>query len=313
MPAGVTLFIPGTQSSVETWAKAVAPHGLRFDGKALGGAPFDAAMEFIENDTHFAEAFVLPTVSDVQREAIDRAGGALVLRIDKPLQSIARELAALVSTLGRCGALAVRIEESKLGYPVKQWVDLVGSGDPALLYRASVIVLVDQTGQSQHSCGMHVFGLPDAAVEFDANSNVLLAAFNIFNLAEDPVLRTGETFAPDAETPRRVLTREYDAAYPASHPCHNPFGVWRLGPPGGTAGIVVDEAFVFIPTLAAILTAAERKKGSALSREEVEAILDTAVCMKMKPRDAQNMERARGYADIEPDRAFEQWQAMRKN
>jgi hypothetical protein len=313
MPVRATLFIPGTPRSVEAWAQALARHDLRFDGQRLGGATCVASMELIPNDGRFADAFRLPTVTDAQRSAIGNAGGALILNVDKPLQEVAKPLAGVVAILGKCGALAVRIEESKLGFPVNDWVDLVGSGTPWALYRAAVLVLSGGNDVLQ-SCGMHVFALPDAKVKLDGrDGNALLGSFNVFQLADDPVLRSGETFAPDAETPRRVLQRNPDTSYPASHACHNPFGVWELGPEGGVARRLNELEFAFIPSLAALLAAAEEQKGAPLTKAEVDAIRDKAVCMTVKPRDAQAMARSRGYADIEPERAFEHWQLLRQS
>jgi hypothetical protein len=314
MTVRATLFIPGTPRSVDAWAQALAQHGLRFDGQRLEGAPCVASMELIPNDGHFAEAFRLPTLTDAQRRAIGNAGGALILYVEQPLHEVAKPLAGVVATLGNCGALAVRIEQSKLGFPVNDWVNLVGSGDPWALYRAAVIVLSGEKSELQ-SCGMHVFALPDAKVKMEGrDGNELLGTFNVFQLADDPVLRSGETFAPDAETPRRVLQRTPDTSYPASHPCHNPFGVWELGPEGGVARRLNENEleFLFTPSLAALLMAAEEKKGAPLTNAEVDAIRDKAVCMAVKPRHARAMERSRGYADIEPERAFEHWQLLRQ-
>ncbi len=53
------------------------------------------------------------------------------------------------------------------------------------------------------------------------------------------------------ETPRRVLERWPDAEYPPGHPCHNPYGVWRVGPAGGVGGGVSELVPVFAPSLAA--------------------------------------------------------------
>ena len=159
---------------------------------------------------------------------------------------------------------------------------------------------------------MHVFALPDARLRFaGAKANELLGTFNVFQIADDPVLRSGETFSPDADTPRRVLRRGPDARYPSGHASHNPFGVWELGPEGGKAENLSPLVPVFMPALVVLLTAAENKKGAPLTQSEVGALRDKAVCMMMKPRDVQAMERSRGYADIEPERAFEAWQRLR--
>lgn len=65
-----------------------------------------------------------------------------------------------------------------------------------------------------------------------------------------------------------------------------------------------------MPALVVVLPAAESKAGRRLTPEEVAALRDRSPCMAMEHRDAQT-ERARGYADIDPERAWEQWQVVR--
>lgn len=65
-----------------------------------------------------------------------------------------------------------------------------------------------------------------------------------------------------------------------------------------------------MPALAVLLEAARKQKGAPLTREEIETMRDEAICMTMDPRDAREMERARGYADIDPERAVECWAAL---
>jgi hypothetical protein len=76
MTVRATLFIPGTSTSVDAWAQALAQHGLRFDGQRLEGAPSVASIELIPNDGHFSDAFRLPhdyapNTPDAKRTAID--------------------------------------------------------------------------------------------------------------------------------------------------------------------------------------------------------------------------------------------------
>lgn len=122
------------------------------------------------------------------------------------------------------------------------------------------------------------------------------------------MLRSGQTFSADAKSPRRVVERWPDGEYPADHPCHNPYGVWRLGKPGGKAR-PMGELTVFMPTLVAILTALESRAGKPLTKKQVLAARDDGACIAMEPRDAQALERARGYADLDPALAWEQWSA----
>lgn len=314
----VTLLVPGTLPSLKAWRSALQARGLELTGTRLHGAslPFEVEAEWVGNsrDRPFGKAFSFGTATEAEVRAIDAAPGALLLSVKADLHRERGAIAAMARDLAACGALAVRVEESKLGYPVARWIEMVGGADSWSLYRAVVAILVDE--EKATSCGMHVFSLPDAQVTLEAGldargANDLLGVLNVFQLAEDPVLATGHTFSPSADAPRRVLQRWPDANYPGDHVCHNPFGVWRLGPQGSSA-TGSNLAYVFVPALVVLLTAAERKAGRPLTQAEVEQITSGGACITMQHRVAQEMERKRGYADIDPEQAWAQWQVVRE-
>ncbi len=68
-----------------------------------------------------------------------------------------------------------------------------------------------------------------------------------------------------------------------------------------------------VPALVAVLLAKEREKGGALTREEVEEITDKAVCIGMPRHARKKVDEARGYEDIDPEQAWEQWQNVRQD
>lgn len=190
-----------------------------------------------------------------------------------------------------------------------------GSGNPWLLHRTAVTLLVDEGHVV--SCGMQAFSLPDARVALDDETSAdeaqrILSALNVYQVAEDPLLLSGQTFSPDADTPRRALQRWPDDGYPPEHWCHNPYGLWRLGRAGSRGAPPSELRYEFIPALIAVLTALERKAGP-LNRKQVEAARDAAACITMSHRDSQKLERSRGYADLDPELAWEQWQVIVAN
>jgi len=65
-----------------------------------------------------------------------------------------------------------------------------------------------------------------------------------------------------------------------------------------------------IPALSAILVAKEREKGSPLTEAEVLRIRDQAVVMVLPDKGEPLLER-RGYKDINPEHAWQQWQVVR--
>jgi hypothetical protein len=311
---GVRLFVPGTATTMAGWRGSLGRCGLTLDGQSLTSQAFGfrALVEWVENDGSFGHAFSFGTMSVQEQRVVDGAGSALVLDLPVYLSAAAGEVAALIAALGEAGALAVRLEQSKLGWPVTHLVEGLESGDPWMLYRCAVVVLQDR-GVSR-SCGMHAFGLPDAQVESaPKQANHILGVFNVYQLAEDPVLVSGDTFQPDLDTPRRRLERWPDAGYPPGDACYNPFGTWRLGPEGGGGNSRGDLRPVFIPALVALLTAAEDEAGRHLRREEVERLTSEGTCIMMTHADAQKLERSRGYADLEPELVWRQWQLLRES
>lgn len=72
-----------------------------------------------------------------------------------------------------------------------------------------------------------------------------------------------------------------------------------------------DLVPVFIPALAVLLLNQERAKGAPLTQSEVEEIRDRSVVMQMAPERARAMAEERGYEDLDPERAWEEWRRVR--
>ena len=68
---------------------------------------------------------------------------------------------------------------------------------------------------------------------------------------------------------------------------------------------------VFMPALVVLLAHDERAKGTPLTRDEVLAIRDRGVCIMLPQSMAVEMADKRGYDDIDPKFAWEQWQEVR--
>ncbi len=68
-----------------------------------------------------------------------------------------------------------------------------------------------------------------------------------------------------------------------------------------------------MPALFVTLRALEENATSPLTKEQVVAARDTHPCMTMEPRDVQKVERSRGYADLDPELVWEQWQVLRQH
>lgn len=309
--ARLTLFIPGIPRSIEEWNSKLAHLGLRFADDALRGRDSlsPTYVTWVPNDGAFARALAHGTVPEEANERIDAAPGAIVLDLPLDLMTGGVHVVELVRALRDAGALAVRIEQSQLGWLVDDWITLFEAADPRERYEGAVLHLTEE--RVLQSCGMHAFSLPDVRIEVDGDPGAaehFAGALNLYQLAEAPLLLTGHTFRPDADTPRRVLVRWPDLEYPSDHPCHNPYGVWRCE----TSSVIAPqaEAMVFMPSLHATLVAVARGSASPLHRAQVLAVRDKAPCMAMHHADARKLEWSRGYADLEPELVWEQWSAL---
>ena len=72
-----------------------------------------------------------------------------------------------------------------------------------------------------------------------------------------------------------------------------------------------DLVVLPMPALVAVLLNRERGKGSPLSEVEVLAIRDGAECVMAPPDVAAKVIQERGYDDIRPEHAWEDWNAIR--
>jgi|SRR5579871_719964 len=312
----VTLFVPGKPASAKAWRSALGNEGLELEGALLHMKKLDLPVhvEWVENDGAFGKAFSFGTVAAEVVKAIDGAPGALVLEWPVDLREGRKAIVSVVESLRKAGALAVRLEQSKVGWEVSRWLEIFSSKEAWDWHRGAVAFLGGK--KALQSCGMQAFSLPDVRVTLDGNADELqnlASILNVYQIAEDPVLLSGQTFSPDRESPRRVVERWPDTQYPPDHACHNPYGVWHLGPPGGKARPTSEIFPVFMPPLRAVLASLEAKAGKPLTEKQVLAMRDEAPCITMKQRDAQKLERSRGYADLDPELVWEQWQLVRKS
>jgi hypothetical protein len=72
-----------------------------------------------------------------------------------------------------------------------------------------------------------------------------------------------------------------------------------------------EVILVHVPTLVAVLINAEEKKGSALTQQEVLDIRDSSQCIAMPIDVAEKVADERGYSDIDPENAWNEWQNIR--
>ena len=193
------------------------------------------ALQFYEHDPQLRRTFEIAgqglISAPLLAEVAAHASVALLL-LDEPDYEKARMAGRFARALLDAGGMGVKVDSAGIAHSPERWREACASDDPADLY-ALFIVLVGGDGR-YFSCGMHNFGLPDAAVPAELGPEAgayLLNAFNVYRIAERPELEDGETFSLEPGAPRLVLTREpYEAGDDPAEPLYNPHGRWSLRP-----------------------------------------------------------------------------------
>jgi hypothetical protein len=309
------MLVPGPWRDSRELVRTLSEHGVlakHSDGTRVGAG--EVRVEIVENE-RMAEGFSWGRRGRLAEDLIASVGAcksAALVECGHRLNDDPGRVAKLGRALRDSGGVAVRMEASGAASAWQPWLAALESGSSLDLYEGAVLVVEGEDGEV-FTCGMQQFDLPDAQVLMSdpADAIAWLDTFCVYQLDEQPVLASGHTFQPHLETPRRTFERWPDHRHELSDGRHNRFGLWRFLQPG-TAGIQpTKSALVFIPSLSALLTAAESSQGRALTRVEVGELVSAGAVIAMTQADALALERSRGYADIEPELAWEQWQIVR--
>jgi hypothetical protein len=311
------LLVPGHWLGLEELTRALEANAVR--ARSDDGTPLEMGEVRIRlvADEHFERAFAWGRNGALDAGLLSRIAmckRAALVEIGCRLLESAGEVARIGRALRDAGGLAVRMEASGNAAPWETWLEGLEAGVPARIYESSVI-LARGENRTVFTCGMQLFDLPDAEIALDDTRGAVawLDAFCIYQLEEQPVFASGHTFRPTADAERRVLERWPDDRHDPNDGRHNPFGSWHLLTPDAARVEATQLTLTFIPTLVSVLIAAERSKGRPLTQTEVEQIVSNGAVVAMEPRDAVLLERSRGYADIEPALAWEQWQIVRRS
>lgn len=252
-------------------------------------------------------------LSDDVLQRVAASEGAALLELAGLAQEDPQRLATAGRALREAGGVAVRMEASGCASEWEPWLERVDADDPGALYEVAVSLVGDEDG-TIFTCGMHQFALPDAQISAPEPQAAAtwLDIFCIYQLREKPVLGSGHTFQPDEESPRRVLERWPDHRHHTEDGRHNPFGVWRFLAEGERGVEASNPVATITPPLVVVLRSAEEKKGAPLTEAEVTAMVEKAPAIALALEDARQMEVSRGYADLDPERAWAQWQIFRE-
>jgi hypothetical protein len=313
MATQTTWLVPGPWSDLASFARAMKPQGQLVEQHGLRLPRGHAELVFPGPDARRSFAHPMRPLAPATVSAIRDATGFVALILPLSIERDAASLVELGRALERAGAPAVRIEDSGQVHTWAPWLDALERRDLTALHDLAVMLVAD--GHVLYTCGMHLFDRPDAECPRDAPDEDIastLRTLGLYQLHESPAFAPGHTFTPYQGPARRELVRWPDTRHDSAGAYHNPFGVWRLSSPGARTRTATELALTPIPPLLTLLVAMEKKAQRPLVRDEVLKVRESMVCMAMKHADARALEIARGYADLDPELAWEQWQLVRR-
>ncbi len=131
------------------------------------------------------------------------------------------------SALLDAGGYGVKVESSGIAHSPKDWREQCQYN---YLFKSHSSYVVYITSDYTYSCGMHNFGLPDAVVASNESENPpeLLRVFTHYLLSESPVIREGQTFSVDQDSPGYRISSHAPINYGEGSLFNNPYGTWLL-------------------------------------------------------------------------------------
>jgi hypothetical protein len=205
-----------------------------YDGSVLADVrqQDQVRVQFLGRHPRMADAFRAAARGDIPpelEEKIAQHQSSIYLRFPANFVEERTRVLKYTELARRLGGIAIKIESSGVGHAWERWFDLLGSQNEFDWYCAVVMLLADE--RIYYSCGMHHFGLADAAIgkhlaARDAGN--LLNKFNYWRIIEPRDVKSGETFRLD-DSPRRYrVDLKADQINPAGDLFHNPQGLWFI-------------------------------------------------------------------------------------
>lgn len=188
-------------------------------------------MEIYGHDKQLKEAFSYAgSFSSEQLGAIEKHSCTLYVIGKGGSIEDANKMLDVGLALLNAGGIAVKVESSGVAHTVENWTSAAQAKEIHNTFRSFVTFVGEE--EFYYSCGMHCLGYPDVVVlkdDYNPSEVVkLMETFLLYNLYEKPVLKSGETFSIDINSPYYILNHKPCTYFEEEHPFYNPYGVWEL-------------------------------------------------------------------------------------
>jgi hypothetical protein len=130
----------------------------------------------------------------------------------------------------KAGGAGIKIETAGKAFEKSKWLSLVKNFDESDLYQMFVASPIVDEKSDVFSCGMHNLGLKDTIIQGEElqRSIDLVPIFGYYQIFDKPGILHDQTFQPDLQSPKYLITDEPNQPYKGNSLFENPYGMWRL-------------------------------------------------------------------------------------
>lgn len=229
------ICIPGQWKSRTDLVQAIAAlsDGYLFAGQIIMKLNSDEVfeLEIYNHNTALIEAFRFASQGNFSEELLSQIGDhtftLYVIGKTGCLENV-QSITSVTKALLRSGGLAAKVENSGIAHSKTYWLSINQEYYYDLF---NTYITYGREEKFYYSCGMHVFGLPDAIVEIHLVPEAaadLMASFLQYCLIENPELKNGQTFSMGTDTPIYELEKLECVHFDSNSLLHNPHGIWKL-------------------------------------------------------------------------------------
>jgi len=184
-------------------------------------------IDFEAHHPAMKKAFHAASLDDSTLEKIGSHQLTAYLHFPLDLPGQRERMLSWASVFQKAGGIAIKVESTGISHGWGRWTEWMGSSWIANHYRAVVVMAGGSNGW--YSCGMHLFGQPDAVTSAGGDEGrELLDTFNRYILLENPKLESSHTFSTEAGASKWVLEKTQDDRFAPDNLFYNPQGLWLL-------------------------------------------------------------------------------------